>query len=56
MLVILFGAIGGMLAFGILGLFLGAVILAIGYELLRDWLEMHPLDEEVQESPAGGRS
>ena len=45
MLVILFGAIGGMIAFGILGLFLGAVILAIGYELLRVWLEEHPLDE-----------
>jgi predicted PurR-regulated permease PerM len=38
MLVILIGAIGGMLAFGILGLFLGAVILSIGYELARDWL------------------
>lgn len=44
MLVILFGAIGGMLAFGILGLFLGAVILAIGFELLRDWLAMTQVD------------
>ena len=61
MLVILFGAIGGMLAFGILGLFLGAVILAIGYELLRDWLESHPLvdldqaeeEESTSSAPEG---
>jgi predicted PurR-regulated permease PerM len=33
MLVILLGAIGGMLAFGILGLFVGAVILALTYKI-----------------------
>lgn len=33
MLVILLGAIGGMMAFGILGLFVGAVILAIAYKV-----------------------
>ena len=38
MLVILLGAIGGMLAFGILGLFVGAVILAVSYKLLMAWL------------------
>jgi len=32
MLVILLGAIGGMMAFGILGLFVGAVILALAYK------------------------
>ncbi len=32
MLVILLGAIGGMIAFGILGLFVGAVILALAYK------------------------
>jgi predicted PurR-regulated permease PerM len=31
MLVILLGAIGGMMVFGILGLFVGAVILALAY-------------------------
>ena len=36
--VILFGAIGGMLSAGIIGLFLGAVILAIWYELFLAWL------------------
>ncbi len=38
MLVVLLGAIGGMMMMGILGLFLGAVILAIGYKLFMVWL------------------
>jgi len=38
MLVILLGAIGGAMTMGIIGLFLGAVILAIGYELLAAWM------------------
>jgi predicted PurR-regulated permease PerM len=35
MLVILLGAIGGMMAFGILGLFVGAVILALAYKVFQ---------------------
>jgi predicted PurR-regulated permease PerM len=38
MLVILIGAIGGAIAHGIIGLFIGAVILALGYELLVAWM------------------
>lgn len=38
MLVVLLGAIGGMLAFGILGLFVGAVVLALCYKLMMAWL------------------
>lgn len=37
-LVILLGAIGGMLLSGIIGLFTGAVILALGYELFVAWI------------------
>ncbi|MGS0676741.1 AI-2E family transporter [Shewanella sp. 125m-1] len=37
--VILIGAIGGMITAGIIGLFLGAVILAIWYELFITWLK-----------------
>lgn len=37
LLLTLLGAIGGVLAFGFLGLFLGPVLLAVGYTLLRDW-------------------
>lgn len=39
MLVILLGAIGGMITSGIVGLFIGAVILGMGYTLVRVWIE-----------------
>ena len=38
MLVILLGAIGGMIMSGFIGLFVGAVVLALGYQLMMDWL------------------
>jgi len=38
MLVILVGAIGGMISAGIVGLFVGAVVLVLGYELFELWL------------------
>ena len=37
-LVILLGAIGGMMWFGLLGLFVGAIVLALGYEHFMAWL------------------
>jgi len=42
MLVILIGAIGGMMTSGIIGLFIGAVILALCYELFMAWLRNDP--------------
>ncbi|MGI9261414.1 MAG: AI-2E family transporter [Woeseiaceae bacterium] len=44
MLVILLGAIGGMMLSGIVGLFLGAVVLALGYEILIAWMETDELN------------
>ncbi len=38
MLVVLLGAIGGMLLSGIVGLFVGAVVLVLGYELVEFWV------------------
>jgi predicted PurR-regulated permease PerM len=38
-LIVLFGALGGMIAYGIIGLFLGAVILGLGYTIISDWLQ-----------------
>lgn len=38
MLVIFVGAIGGFLSSGIIGLFVGAVVLCLGYKLLMAWL------------------
>jgi hypothetical protein len=40
MAVIFVGAIGGFLASVIIGLFIGSVILVLGYELLLDWLDL----------------
>ena len=39
MLVIFLGAIGGVLSSGILGLFVGPVILALGYAVFKAWLD-----------------
>jgi predicted PurR-regulated permease PerM len=38
-LIVLIGAIGGMIAYGIVGLFLGAVILGLGYTIASTWLQ-----------------
>ena len=49
--VILLGAIGGMLTSGIVGLFTGAIILALGYKLLGAWLDVGvaPSQDQVRE-------
>jgi predicted PurR-regulated permease PerM len=55
MLVILLGAIGGMITSGIVGLFIGAVILALGYNLFRLWLEWgDPTDEKIADTEESG--
>jgi predicted PurR-regulated permease PerM len=48
MLVILLGAIGGLVVAGFVGLFIGAVVLAFGYKLLEAWLVMNAEDGEEQ--------
>ena len=50
MLVILIGAIGGMLLSGIVGLFVGAVILVLGYELVEFWVTGDDAAVETTES------
>jgi predicted PurR-regulated permease PerM len=37
--IILLGVIGGVIAYGLVGLFVGAVLLAVGYVLFREWLD-----------------
>lgn len=37
--VVLIGALGGMLGAGIVGLFVGAVVLSVGYELFMTWVD-----------------
>jgi predicted PurR-regulated permease PerM len=54
--VILLGVIGGMIADGLLGLFLGPVLLAIAYVLFRDWLrqQQEPVQPAATPAPADG--
>ena len=40
--VILFGALGGMASRGILGMFVGATVLAVGYEIFMGWVATNP--------------
>ncbi len=40
--VVFLGAIGGFVAMGIMGLFVGAVVLSVGYKLLLAWIEGGP--------------
>ena len=47
-MVIFLGAIGGMLSMGIVGLFVGAVVLALGYELFIAWLDAAEADAVAQ--------
>ncbi len=55
------GVIGGMISFGIMGVFVGPVILAVTYNLLQEWVEYQPEAEDVvaagegvkQAAPAG---
>ncbi|MEM8844021.1 MAG: AI-2E family transporter [Pseudomonadota bacterium] len=39
--IILIGAIGGMITSGIIGLFVGAVFLAVGYQIFMSWVHMN---------------
>ena len=48
MLVILLGAIGGMIMSGIVGLFIGAIVLAIGYQVLMAWMDTDELNNPRQ--------
>ncbi|MBE1283967.1 MAG: AI-2E family transporter [Rhodobacteraceae bacterium] len=45
MLVILLGVLGGMLAYGLVGIFMGPVIMAVFYELFVLWMEDSPADD-----------
>lgn len=45
--VILFGALGGMASGGILGMFVGATVLALGYELVKTWVATNPAVDPV---------
>ncbi|RYC43416.1 AI-2E family transporter YdiK [Pectobacterium zantedeschiae] len=47
MLLILSGVIGGLLAFGMIGLFIGPVVLAVSYRLLFAWMREIPEPQSI---------
>lgn len=52
--VILLGALGGLASAGILGMFVGAVLLALGYQIFMWWVDTNPdevLVERVSQAP-----
>ncbi|WP_010227107.1 AI-2E family transporter [Pseudomonas donghuensis] len=50
--VVLIGALGGMLTNGIIGLFIGPVVLAVGYELFMSWVAQPLAADSPAEEPA----
>ncbi|MGE5811422.1 MAG: AI-2E family transporter YdiK, partial [Ignavibacteria bacterium] len=50
-LLIFAGVIGGLIAFGIVGLFIGPVILAVTYTLLKAWVNEGKL-ESISKLPS----
>jgi predicted PurR-regulated permease PerM len=55
MVVIFVGAIGGFLSSGIIGLFVGAVVLVLGYKLFLAWLSGGQEDPEREGAAAAGQ-
>ena len=51
MLVIFLGAIGGFIYNGFIGLFLGAVILTLGYKFFLSWIDMENDEPKMVETP-----
>ncbi|HWR95113.1 MAG TPA: hypothetical protein VN248_00075, partial [Arenimonas sp.] len=55
--VILLGALGGMVAGGLLGMFLGAVMLALGYQMFMGWVDLQePIEATPQDAAATAAS
>jgi predicted PurR-regulated permease PerM len=52
LLLIFAGVIGGLLAFGVIGLFIGPVVLAVAYTLLIDWVFEEDTTSRPRNSPS----
>jgi predicted PurR-regulated permease PerM len=42
LLLVLLGVVGGLLAFGLIGIFIGPIVLAVAYELAMEWIAEDP--------------
>jgi predicted PurR-regulated permease PerM len=47
---VLLGVLGGAFAFGFVGVFLGPVLLAVGYALIKEWAVDVPAENRAAES------
>jgi predicted PurR-regulated permease PerM len=45
--VVFLGAIGGFMSMGLIGLFVGAIVLSVGYKLVLAWLGATPVEQEA---------
>lgn len=54
LLLILAGVIGGLIAFGIIGLFVGPVVLAVSYTLVKAWIDVGEMRAQLQMSGESG--
>jgi predicted PurR-regulated permease PerM len=50
-LLILFGVLGGAMAFGFIGVFLGPTLLAVGFRIVEEWFSQKPVPEEPLRFP-----
>ena len=52
-LLIIFGVLGGALAFGFIGVFLGPTLLAVGFRLVEEWgAANQPAPDEAEQPKA----
>lgn len=51
--IVLIGALGGMVSAGIVGLFIGAVLLAVGYQIFMDWVNEPAAADQAQVDDSG---
>jgi predicted PurR-regulated permease PerM len=56
LLLILAGVIGGLVAFGLVGIFVGPVLLAVAYKLLEDWIAEADPTADAESAPPAAKS
>lgn len=54
--IVLLGALGGMVSAGLIGLFLGAVLLSLGYVIFMDWVAEGETEDNDQAADAEGQA
>ena len=53
-ILIFFGVLGGVVAFGFIGVFLGPTLLAVGYRLVEEWVSIRRESVRDPEGPDSG--